>query len=143
MTAVTIQSNKIVSSEVQDKQVLLGPPYKENKWTFWPTQYFHTFSGYRHSSGKHFAIQQFWDSTTTLSPEVLCSQVTWAPTSWLDSVLHLPQITLYPQITCLLSWPTLFCILQCHFKVWKAIWLNDILTSKWLSGKETSELCMP
>ena len=40
-TAVTIQSNKIVSNEVKDNQALLEPSYR-NKQTFWPTQYLKT-----------------------------------------------------------------------------------------------------
>ena len=36
MTAVTIQSNKIVSNEVQD---ILEPLYRKTKQTFWPTHY--------------------------------------------------------------------------------------------------------
>ena len=31
MTAVTIQSNKITSSEVKDKEALLGPSYGKNQ----------------------------------------------------------------------------------------------------------------
>ena len=39
MTAVTIQSNKIVSNEVKDNLALLEPSYGE-KMTMLPTQYF-------------------------------------------------------------------------------------------------------
>ena len=40
MTAVTIQSNKIVSNNVKDNYTLLEPSYrKKTKETFWPTQY--------------------------------------------------------------------------------------------------------
>ena len=38
MTAVTIQSNKIVVNEIKDNQALLEPFYGKNQ-TFWPTQY--------------------------------------------------------------------------------------------------------
>ena len=34
MTAVTIQSNKIVSHEVKDNKVLLEASYRKNKQTF-------------------------------------------------------------------------------------------------------------
>ena len=40
MTAVTKQSNKMVSNEVKDNEALLEPYYGgESKWTFWPTQF--------------------------------------------------------------------------------------------------------
>ena len=42
MTAVTIQSNKIVSNDVEDNEALLDLPYrkkeKENEGTFRPAQ---------------------------------------------------------------------------------------------------------
>ena len=39
MTAVPIQSNKIISNKVKDNEVLLEPSYEKTKQTFWPTQY--------------------------------------------------------------------------------------------------------
>ena len=53
MTAVAIQSNKIVSNEVKDSLVLLEPSYrnktKQNKTkkpNFWPTQYILIWRGW-------------------------------------------------------------------------------------------------
>ena len=37
MTAVTIQSNKIVSNEVKDSEVLLEPSYRKNQVNFLAT----------------------------------------------------------------------------------------------------------
>ena len=39
MTTITIQSNKIVSNEVEDNEALIGPFYKKKTPTFCPTQY--------------------------------------------------------------------------------------------------------
>ena len=46
MTAVTIQSNKIVSNEVKDNSVLLELSYGKTEQTFRPTQYipFHVYT---------------------------------------------------------------------------------------------------
>ena len=40
MTAVTIQSNEIISNEVKDNWVLLELSYGKTEQTFWPSQYF-------------------------------------------------------------------------------------------------------
>ena len=40
MTAVTIQSNQIVSNEVEDNRVLLEPSYGKTEQAFWPSQCF-------------------------------------------------------------------------------------------------------
>ena len=37
MTAVTIQSNKIVSDEVKDNEGLLESPYGRTQMSVWPT----------------------------------------------------------------------------------------------------------
>ena len=39
-TAVTIQSNKIVSNEVKDNSTTRAQRMEKTKQTFWPTQYF-------------------------------------------------------------------------------------------------------
>ena len=41
MTAVIIQSNKIVSNKVHDNSVLPEPSYGIKQMNFWPTQYTH------------------------------------------------------------------------------------------------------
>ena len=38
MTAIRIQSNKIVSNEVKDNYALLETLYRKTKQTSWPTQ---------------------------------------------------------------------------------------------------------
>ena len=41
ITAVTIQSNKTVSNEVKDNQVLLEPSYGKNRMNIRPIQYYY------------------------------------------------------------------------------------------------------
>ena len=43
MTAVTIQSNKIVSMTLKTAKCTRAILWKKNRQTFWPTQYFHGY----------------------------------------------------------------------------------------------------